>query len=71
LVAARSSAIVDSIGQPFNIGGASASVGVNVGAAIHPRDGTTVPSLLDVADHNMYLAKQQSRPYVIGKEASS
>ena len=71
LVAARSSAIVDSIGQPFNIGGASASVGVNVGAAIHPHDGTTVPSLLDVADRNMYLAKQQSRPYVIGKEASS
>ena len=69
LVASRSAAIVDSIAQPFNIDGLPHTIGVNVGASIHPRDGTTEEKLLEIADRNMYLAKQQQRPYVIGTEA--
>lgn len=58
LVAARCAAVVESIEQPFMVDGVSASIGVNVGAAMHPRDGASEEILVGLADHNMYRAKQ-------------
>ncbi|HKQ22845.1 MAG TPA: sensor domain-containing diguanylate cyclase [Burkholderiales bacterium] len=65
LLAARASAIVESIEQPFRIDGVSGMIGVNIGGAIHLRDGNTEEELIAVADRNMYRAKRSQRPYCI------
>ncbi len=73
LVAARCAAVVESIEQPFMVDGVSAAIGVNVGAALHPRDGVTEETLVGLADQNMYRAKQGGVPYVpslLGQEAA-
>ena len=66
LVAARSMTVVESIQQPFMTGGVSAAIGVNVGAALHPRDGDSEESLVALADYNMYRAKHSGVAYVMG-----
>ena len=65
LLAVRASAIVESIEQPFRIDGVSGMIGVNIGGAIHLRDGNTEEELLAVADRNMYRAKRSQQPYCI------
>ena len=65
LLAARAAAIVESIEQPLRIENVSGMIGVNIGGAIHPRDGNTEEDLLAVADRNMYRAKRSEQPYCI------
>jgi predicted signal transduction protein with EAL and GGDEF domain len=59
----RASAIVESIEQPFRIEDVSGMIGVNIGGAIHLRDGNTEEELLAVADRNMYRAKRSQQSY--------
>ena len=65
LLALRAAAIAKSIEQPFRIDSVSGMIGVNIGGAIHPRDGNTEEDLLAVADRNMYRAKRSEQPYCI------
>jgi len=65
LITARALAMVDRVSQPFRIGEISDAIGVNVGVAIHPRDGRTEQGLLAIADRNMYRAKQSEQPCCI------
>jgi len=65
LLASRASAMVESIEQPFRIDSLSGRIGINVGGAIHPRDGNTEEDLLALADRNMYRAKRSEQPYFL------
>jgi diguanylate cyclase (GGDEF)-like protein/PAS domain S-box-containing protein len=65
LITARASAIVDSVSRPFRIGEISDAIGVNVGIAMHPLDGSSEETLLAIADRNMYRAKKSEQPYCI------
>jgi diguanylate cyclase (GGDEF)-like protein/PAS domain S-box-containing protein len=65
LLAARAAAVVESIEQPFRIEGVSGMIGVNIGGAIHPRDGRSEEGLIAIADRNMYRAKRSQQPYCI------
>ncbi|HEV8260762.1 MAG TPA: sensor domain-containing diguanylate cyclase [Burkholderiales bacterium] len=65
LLAARAAAIVESIEQPFQIDSVSGMIGVNIGGAIHPRDGISEEDLIAAADRNMYRAKRSQQPYCI------
>lgn len=62
---ARASGVVQRLNQPFHIGAATATVGVNIGGALYPRDGQSESDLLAVADRNMYRAKQAGQAYCI------
>ncbi len=68
LVAARSAAVVSSIEQPFKVDGISATIGVNVGAAMYPRDGASEETLVSLADRNMYRAKQRGVAYILSHD---
>jgi diguanylate cyclase (GGDEF)-like protein len=70
LLASRASAMVESIEQPFRIDSLSGRIGINVGGAIHPRDGNTEEDLLALADRNMYRAKRSEQPYCIDQEST-
>lgn len=59
----RASAVADSIKRPFHIGKLSAVVSVNIGGAQYPEHGKNERTLLKVADHNMYRAKQNGLAY--------
>ncbi|MEO6325711.1 MAG: GGDEF domain-containing protein, partial [Thermoanaerobaculia bacterium] len=53
-IAAR---IVEAVREPFMIDGQPQTVGVSIGIALHPDDGTDVKTILRAADHAMYTAK--------------
>lgn len=55
--------LVSSLAQPFHIDGQSISItiGVSIGIALFPRDGTAPATLLAAADAAMYEAKHQGR----------
>lgn len=59
----RAIAVAASIKRPFHIGDLSGVVGVNIGGGQYPRDGKNERELLNVADHNMYQAKQGGLDY--------
>jgi diguanylate cyclase (GGDEF)-like protein/PAS domain S-box-containing protein len=61
----RATAIAASIKRPFHIGQLTGVVGVNIGGAQYPRDGSSEQALLHVADHNMYSAKKSGLAYKI------
>lgn len=61
----RAAAVAASIKRPFHIGDLSGVVGVNIGCGQYPRDGNNERELLNVADHNMYQAKQSGLDYKI------
>ena len=65
LLAARAAALVESIEQPFRIDSVSGMIGVNIGGAMHPRDGLSEEDLIAAADRNMYRAKRSQQPYCI------
>lgn len=48
------------IARPFVIDGVTHSVGMSVGVALSPSDGTTVDGLFEAADSAMYLAKRRA-----------
>jgi diguanylate cyclase (GGDEF)-like protein/PAS domain S-box-containing protein len=53
--------IIDSLTQPIRIGEAECTIGVSVGIALYPQDGTTTDALLSKADHALYEAKHNGR----------
>lgn len=63
LLAQRAQAITDSVAQPFRVGEAAWSLGVNIGGAISPRHGCDEAQLLQAADGAMYRAKKAGVTY--------
>ena len=61
----RAAAISNSLARPFHIGSLCSTIGFNIGGAIYPLDGDTEDALLQVADQNMYRAKQSGLKYHI------
>jgi diguanylate cyclase (GGDEF)-like protein/PAS domain S-box-containing protein len=53
--------LIDRIAEPFDIGGRTVKVGVSVGIATYPADGTTSIVLLQHADVALYRAKKDGR----------
>jgi len=53
--------IIEVVGDPYDLAGAQASIGVSVGIAMAPADGTTADALLKNADMALYLAKSEGR----------
>jgi diguanylate cyclase (GGDEF)-like protein/PAS domain S-box-containing protein len=49
------------LSHPIVLNATSVGIGVSIGIAFYPRDGTTVESLLHSADGAMYLAKKNGR----------
>ncbi len=53
--------IVETLSQPYEIGGQQAVIGASVGVALHPQDGREPDELLKRADMALYRAKAQGR----------
>lgn len=53
--------LIDAFAEPFVVGGYSVYVGVSVGIALYPADGTTVETLQSNADAALHQAKMQGR----------
>jgi diguanylate cyclase len=53
--------ILDSIGGPFEIAGAQVSIGVSIGIALAPQNGTDHEALIRLADTALYQAKSDGR----------
>ncbi len=53
--------IIESIEKPFEIEGHLVMVGVSIGIAIAPQDGTNVQAILNSADLGLYRAKEQGK----------
>jgi len=54
--------IIDELGKPFELGTAvSIRVGVSVGIALVPAEGSEIDSVLRAADEAMYIAKREGR----------
>jgi len=53
--------IIAAIGQPFQLAGAQAHIGVSIGIAIYPLHGQSAEEILNAADNAMYQAKNAGR----------
>ncbi len=53
--------LLETINQPFELAGASSSIGVSIGIALYPQDGESPDLLLRNADAALYRAKQAGR----------
>ncbi|WP_237151996.1 sensor domain-containing diguanylate cyclase [Oryzibacter oryziterrae] len=60
----RATEIITRIAEPFHVGAATARVGVSIGAAISPHDGTDCAELLRKADVALYDAKSAGKGVV-------
>lgn len=58
-LAAMASRMIEASMRPVDYEGRRVAVGMSLGIACHPADGTTLSSLLRAADHAMYHSKQQ------------
>ncbi len=61
----RAVAVAEGVTRDFHIGDLIGSIGVNIGGALFPRDGSSEEEVLKVADQNMYRAKKSGRAYCI------
>lgn len=61
----RAVAVAEGVTRDFHIGDLIGSIGVNIGGALFPRDGSSEEEVLKVADQNMYRAKKSGRDYCI------
>jgi diguanylate cyclase (GGDEF)-like protein len=59
--AALAERIIQSLGQPYDIDGQHAAIGVSIGIALAPRDGEDTDSLMKSADLALYRAKRDGR----------
>ncbi len=53
--------IIARAGEPISVGNSSVTVGISIGIAIHPHDGTTWAEIVQAADAAMYDAKNAGR----------
>lgn len=53
--------IIDALGEPFELNGQEVNVGISIGIALAPKDGTTADELLKHADLALYRAKADGR----------
>jgi diguanylate cyclase (GGDEF)-like protein/PAS domain S-box-containing protein len=53
--------IVESLSEPFGLGGAEFQMTASIGISVHPRDADNAESLLNHADTAMYQAKEVAR----------
>lgn len=53
--------IIASLGDPFDLDGQQATIGVSVGIALYPGDGGDADTLIHLADVAMYRAKDTGR----------
>ncbi len=53
--------LVQALGRPFDLGGASAHVGASIGISFFPEDGQTTATLFKCADVALYRAKDRGR----------
>ena len=53
--------IIQTLSQPYFVGGSSVSIGCSVGIAVAPEDGDTVDTLVRSADLALYAAKADGR----------
>jgi diguanylate cyclase (GGDEF)-like protein/PAS domain S-box-containing protein len=53
--------IIEAISRPFEIDSHIVSIGVSIGIAIAPQDGSNVEALLNSADLGLYRAKEQGK----------
>ena len=65
LLRQRAATLAQSVSRPIHIHDISSAIGVNIGAAVYPRDAGTEAELLKVADRNMYHAKKAGLDYHI------
>jgi len=52
---------IDLVSRPFDCGGRELRVGVSIGIALCPRDGTDIEELMKLADGAMYLVKKSGK----------
>ena len=53
--------IIDCVGEPYNLDGQQAAIGVSIGIAMGPQDGADAEKLLPAADMALYRAKADGR----------
>jgi diguanylate cyclase (GGDEF)-like protein/PAS domain S-box-containing protein len=53
--------LIGAVAQPFDLGGATSSIGLSVGIAFYPSDAQDAETLLAKADVALYRAKQEGR----------
>ncbi|WP_426448735.1 diguanylate cyclase domain-containing protein [Paenibacillus sp. S-38] len=53
--------ILDTLTQPFDIGGLSVRISCSIGASVYPEDGPDLETLLKYADAAMYVSKQHGK----------
>lgn len=63
VLATRAEALAAALCRPLRVGDVIGSVGVNVGGALHPRDGADADGLLAAADAAMYRAKRAGKHF--------
>jgi diguanylate cyclase (GGDEF)-like protein/PAS domain S-box-containing protein len=64
----RASAVAHHLAQPFGLGTMQATIGVNIGGALYPRDATQMEALIEAADRAMYIAKARGLGYVAASD---
>jgi diguanylate cyclase (GGDEF)-like protein/PAS domain S-box-containing protein len=53
--------IIDTVNQPYELGAQSVHIGVSIGIAVYPQQGTAAADLIRRADQAMYRAKESGR----------
>ena len=53
--------LIDAVAEPMLIEGHVIDIGISIGVAIYPHDADDAEGLLAVADHALYVAKQEGR----------
>lgn len=58
---AHSLRLMEKVGEPFEFEGHRIDLGVSVGVAVLPEDGTEMTSLIEYADRSMYESKRERK----------
>ncbi|QGZ62278.1 sensor domain-containing diguanylate cyclase [Paraburkholderia acidisoli] len=58
---AHSLRLMEKVGEPFEFEGQRIDLGVSIGVAVLPEDGTEMTSLIDYADRSMYETKRERK----------
>ncbi len=67
----KSQQIIDRIGMPMKIGELQVCIGISIGAAVYPDNGTTIEAMLLQADRALYQAKDQGKNRLVVASTAS